>query len=232
MKEPILIVSCEHGGNDVPENYRPLFDSPGARADLRSHRGYDPGSLLAAKFCAEQFRAPLIFSTVTRLLVDLNRSSDNPELFSKYSDRLDPVSKHQLLAEQYTPFRQQVFGLVRDGIQSKDRVIHLSIHTFTPRLRGTRRAVDIGLLFDPDREHETLICRPWCEAIRNRLPRVRVRLNEPYPGIADGLTTWLRTRFADWQYAGIEVEISNTLAKKSTASQNYLLRSLVETIRY
>jgi hypothetical protein len=35
-----------------------------------------------------------------------------------------------------------------------------------------------------------------------------VRRNYPYVGYSDGLTTYLRTRFDDRQYSGIELEIN------------------------
>src|SRR5436305_13375521 len=38
-----LLITCEHGGNAVPERYRGAF--AGAARALASHRGYDPGAL-------------------------------------------------------------------------------------------------------------------------------------------------------------------------------------------
>ena len=75
-----FIITCEHGGNRIPAPYRRLFR--GQRALLDSHRGYDPGSLVMAKALASAFGAPLVASTVSRLLIDLNRSIGHPQLFS------------------------------------------------------------------------------------------------------------------------------------------------------
>ena len=44
------LVTCEHGGNDIPPRYAPLFR--GRRALLASHRGYDPGALVTARALA------------------------------------------------------------------------------------------------------------------------------------------------------------------------------------
>ena len=62
-----LLVTCEHGGNRVPKRYRRLF--AGWESVLASHRGYDPGALTLARELARAFDAPLVASTVTRLLV-------------------------------------------------------------------------------------------------------------------------------------------------------------------
>ena len=76
-----FIITCEHGGNRIPAPYRRLFREQSALLD--SHRGYDPGSLVMAKALASAYRAPLVASTVSRLLIDLNRSIGNPQLFRR-----------------------------------------------------------------------------------------------------------------------------------------------------
>ena len=72
-----FLITCEHGGNRVPAPYRRLFR--GRRALLDSHRGYDPGALVMARALAAAFTAPLVTSTVSRLLIDLNRSTGHPQ---------------------------------------------------------------------------------------------------------------------------------------------------------
>ena len=82
MAKPIsLLITCEHGGNRIPPRYRPLFR--GFEALLQTHRGFDPGALTMARELAKAFKAPLFVSTVSRLLVDLNRSIGHPRLYSE-----------------------------------------------------------------------------------------------------------------------------------------------------
>jgi predicted N-formylglutamate amidohydrolase len=52
-----LVISCEHGGNRIPEPYRDLFRP--YRASLHSHRGFDAGSLPMARALASGFRCTL-----------------------------------------------------------------------------------------------------------------------------------------------------------------------------
>ena len=89
-----FIISCEHGGNQIPPSYRRLF--PGQRDLLDSHRGHDPGSLVMATALADAFRAPLAASTTSRLLVDLNRSIAHPQLFSAATRAAPPRPGHRL----------------------------------------------------------------------------------------------------------------------------------------
>ena len=81
MPEPTrILISCEHGGNRAPPPYRALF--AGEEGRLATHRGYDIGILPFARVLARELAAPLHAATVTRLLVDLNRSQRSPSLFS------------------------------------------------------------------------------------------------------------------------------------------------------
>jgi predicted N-formylglutamate amidohydrolase len=70
------------------------------------------------------------------------------------------------------------------------------------------RKVGIGLLFDPDRSSEAALCENLLAQLQVRLPAMRIVFNEPYKGIDDGLTTYLRTVFPDDRYSGIEIEIN------------------------
>ena len=75
-----FLVTCEHGGNRIPSSLQPLFR--GYRALLATHRGFDPGALVMARQLATAFAAPLVTSTTSRLVVDLNRSIGHPRLYS------------------------------------------------------------------------------------------------------------------------------------------------------
>lgn len=213
-----VLVTCEHGGNDVPQKYQSLFDRGGA-ADLNSHRGWDPGALVAARLFAKELDSPLLHGSVTRLLVDLNRSEFNPDLFSKYSNRLDEDARNELLEQYYRPYRRTVCQHVGRRIGEGMTCLHVSVHTFTPRYRGQRRDVRVGILFDPKRPAESAFATRWCKRLAASLPHVCVRENQPYLGTDDGLTTELRRVHSADQYIGIEIEIANSFAKRTSSHQ-------------
>ena len=73
-----LLITCEHGGNRIPREFAGLF--PKSRAE--SHFGWDIGALELARRFATRLRAPLIACTISRLLVDQNRSESNPAIWS------------------------------------------------------------------------------------------------------------------------------------------------------
>jgi len=220
-----LLITCEHGGNRVPRRYRRVFARAG-RA-LASHEGYDPGALQMARDFARRLRAPLYYSTTTRLLVELNASLWHPRSFSRYSRRLSTRLKNDAVERYYLPYRAAVREHVARALRRGRRVVHVSCHTFTPRLRGEVRRADVGLLFDPAHGSEATYCSTWAAALK--AAGLHVRRNYPYRGRDDGLTTDLRARFGG-RYCGIELEVNQRFPKGDRGRWNALRRLLVETL--
>lgn len=201
-----FLVTCEHGGNRIPLPYRDLFT--GYEALLRTHRGYDTGALRVARELAAALDAPLIASVTSRLLIDLNRSRGHPRLYSEATRGSATGRRHAIFEQHYLPYRAAVETQVMQAIDEGALVIHVSCHSFTPELDGKLRNTDIGLLYDPARQAEADLCRRWREAIRTRHAGLKVRMNYPYTGTADGLTTALRRRFPAQCYLGVELELN------------------------
>lgn len=223
MKIRTWLLSCEHGGKRVPPAYRHLFATARARRALAGHRGYDVGALDLATELAARLRVPLFAGEVTRLLVDLNRSSGHPHLFSEFSSRLDPERRRDVVARHYLPHRDRIAQAI-DAAEAGP-VCHVAVHSFSATWRGEKRRADVGLLYDPARPLERALCGEWRSLLLRAAPGLRVRRNYPYRGVADGLTTALRRRFPDPRYAGIELEVNQALLLRGPQR-----RRIVETI--
>jgi predicted N-formylglutamate amidohydrolase len=202
----VFLVTCEHGGNEIPREFARLFRGRGRLLD--SHRGYDRGALATARDLARALRAPLIASTVSRLLVELNRSPGRHFRSSPVMRNAPAELRERICRRYYVPYRQKVESFVSRARDAGLRVIHVSSHTFTPVLRGNVRRADVGLLYDPRRRGERLLCERWRRSLRARRPGWIVRRNYPYLGRSDGLTSYLRRRFDDRHYLGIELEVN------------------------
>ncbi|MBZ0171769.1 MAG: N-formylglutamate amidohydrolase [Phycisphaerales bacterium] len=189
----------------MPPPYAAIFS--GAEAALESHRGYDIGALGVAHRMASRLARPIIFSTVTRLLIDLNRSLDHPDLFSQYALRLHDEDRTRVIDALYTPYRESVSRVIESAITAGHRVLHVGVHSCTDELDGARRDLDISFLFDPSRLSELAICERWRAQLLNAVGDIRSPFNEPYLGTDDGLTTTLRSHFPVASYAGIEIEV-------------------------
>jgi len=200
------ILTCEHAGNDIPAEYEWLFK--GKEEALVSHKAIDFGALRLAKHLATKTGLPLFYTTVSRLLVEANRSMHNEELFSEYSKQLAAPEKQKILGQYYYPHRNEAEQKIQTEIAAGNQVFHLAIHTFTPAMNGEVRPAEIGILFDPERALEVAFAEQLKTKLLAENPDRKVLYNSPYPGTADGFPTYLRKKFSKDQYAGFEMEIN------------------------
>jgi len=226
-----LVVTCEHGGNEVPARYTSLFRGRSQKKLLASHRGYDPGALQLARRIARAFGAPLLYCRVTRLVVEVNRSPHHRSLFSQITRRLPDEEKQAILDRYYTPHRSQVCQTVAEIVARGCAALHVGVHSFTPVLDGITRTADLGLLYDPARPPERDLCHRWGRALRRAAPALTVRMNYPYRGASDGLTTSLRRLFAPERYLGVELEVNQRLLIRGHRWPPALERAVVESLR-
>lgn len=206
--------------------YRALFSNAGQT--LATHRGYDIGAQEIARCLARARAAPLFVGRTTRLLVDLNRSLHHPRVFSEYTRALAPAAKQDILARYYHSYRESVTEAIGALVNAGHRVLHLSVHSFTPRLGVHERRADIALLYDPKRAGERVLCDAWKRAL-GAAGDLQVRRNYPYRGDSDGFTTALRRRFDDSCYAGIELETNQRHTADPTA-RRHLAGCIIATL--
>jgi len=223
----VPLITCEHGGNRVPVHYGALFAR--RRRVLTTHRAYDRGALELARRFAARLEAPRVTATTTRLLIDLNRSPGHPHLFSEITAALESAARRAIFRRYWTAYRRRVQSLIDPIVTGEGRVLHLSVHTFTPVLDGSPRRVDVGLLYDPSRPLERRFCQAWQKTLRLRRSDLRIRRNYPYRGTSDGLTSWLRDRHEPERYAGIELEVNQRWHRDGGSRWRRLQRDLVET---
>ncbi|MUP45747.1 N-formylglutamate amidohydrolase [Gramella sp. BOM4] len=206
-----LVLTCEHTFPDIPQTYRILFRDN--KKVLKTHEAYDPGA-----FDLFTQLKPLAdfseYQIIGRLLVEVNRSVSHPALFSRFSNVLEKQQKKDLLEAYYYPYRFKVEKEIGQFLTKEDPVLHLSVHTFTPILRGEVRNCDIGILYDPSRKLEKAYAQSIKNGILKENPNLKVRFNYPYLGKADGFTTYLRKKFPA-NYSGIELELNQKWVKKN-----------------
>jgi predicted N-formylglutamate amidohydrolase len=198
-----FVLTCEHGGNDIPETYKKRFPNDKV---LKTHRGYDIGALDLF-----QYLKPLsdvsFYSTTSRLFVELNRSLHHKMLFSELTKNLSKIEKDNIIKDYYLPYRFRVEDKIRNYVNRSEEVLHLSIHSFTPQLNGKTRNCDIGLLYDSQQNKEQEFCKNLKSILLKHNPNINVRFNYPYLGKSDGFTTFLRKQFPK-NYIGIEIEVN------------------------
>ncbi len=218
-----VLISAEHASRAVPELWRPLF--AGREAVLETHRAWDPGTALFSRALAERVDAPRLAGRVTRLLVDLNRSMGHPRHFSEFSRDLKPAQKAQLIERYWRPHWQAYRAAIE---RHPGQTLHIACHSFTPVLDGRLRRTDIGLLYDPSRVPERAFCRGLARRLRERLPALRVRMNDPYRGSSNGLGQQHRRRYGPERLVTVELEINQALLGRRDWAD--LREGLLETL--
>lgn len=206
-----LVLTCEHGGNKIPIKYLPLFAD--AQEALNSHRGLDLGALdlyhhLSGLACFRQA------NTISRLLIEINRSPYHRNLFSEFTKVLSHKEKRELIETFYFAYRYEVEKKISELIGKGEEVLHLSVHSFTPVWNGKSRNTDLGLLYDPSKAREKDFCKNFKQQLLRQSPSLKIRYNYPYLGIADGFTTYLRERFPN-NYSGIELEVNQKFTSQN-----------------
>lgn len=228
-----IIISCEHASNAIPASFQELFKSHVHL--LQSHRAYDIGALeVYEAFCSAIKPDYAIKGEYSRLLVELNRSLHHQHLFSSITKSLSKNEKEEILKTHYFPYRKDIEAQVASFLNKSNRVVHLSIHSFTPELNGVKRNADLAFLYDPGSLDEKDFCLKWKSGLMKKIPEIRIRMNYPYRGTMDGLTTHLRRVFPK-NYLGIELEINNSLlpSKQWDKWQAELIKCFTElTISY
>ena len=217
VKKNVVVVTCEHAGYRVPEELVDVIPVAKRRV-LSTHEGWDIGALQIAQKLAADFSAPLFFSDISRLVCDLNRTARLTGPFARnIKPFLEKMPADELLGRYYWPYRMKVEEILNTMIKEHGTVLHLSIHSFTPKLKGEVRNADIGILYDPHRGLE----KDFAARLKESMQQVnldhsqngaslfyRVRMNYPYMGTDDGFTTYLRTIFDEANYVGVEIEFN------------------------
>ncbi|WP_055442835.1 N-formylglutamate amidohydrolase [Lacinutrix himadriensis] len=199
-----LILTCEHGGNKIPKPYPSYFDNHATI--LNSHRGYDLGALNLFNHLKSlaHFSA---FSETSRLLIELNRSLHHKNLFSEVSKSLSENEKEEIISRYYLEYRDEVETVIKKYLKTSKKVVHLSVHSFTPVLNSVTRKCDIGLLYDSRNASEKGFCKQLKKEILKIDNTLNVRYNYPYLGKADGFTSYLRKQ-CNKNYIGVELEVN------------------------
>ena len=135
---------------------------------------------------ANAFDAPAILGVYSRLLVDLNRGADDPTLVMKLSDGaiipgnakadFDEIAKR--IANFYRPYHDAIEAQIAHARKSNIAPVIVSIHSFTPEWRGTKRPWQIGVLWD---RKDGRLARPLMDELR-READLTVGDNQPYSG--------------------------------------------------
>ena len=179
---PVLLLA-DHASNALPKALDNLGLGP---EPLGRHIAYDIGLAWLTRRLSELLQAPAILHGYSRLLIDPNRPLDDPTSICSISDgqvvpgnrSIGPDAAADRADAVFHPYHAAVEGLLRGcGAQGTVPAL-ISLHSFTPSLKGFPRPWHVGVLWaEDDRVPVPLMDR------LARDPSLCVGDNQPYSGM-------------------------------------------------
>ena len=177
---PVLLL-CDHASNFMPRAFGGLgLDE----AQLARHIALDIGAAEVTRDLARRLGAPAMLSRFSRLIVDPNRIVDDPTLIPQIADGtvvpgnrdLSPAARDERIAAFHAPYHAAIEAKLDAMIARGPLPAIISMHSFTPVMRGFERPWQIGILWNRDPR------LPLPVMARLRAEGLTVGDNEPYSG--------------------------------------------------
>lgn len=186
-KSPFAIV-VDHASNRIPPRWGDLGLPPSERV---RHIAWDPGALAVSMRLIGLLDAPVVHSTVSRLVIDCNRDTDAPDLVPRVSEvteipgnaSVSPTDLQWRIASAHTPFHDAIDRLLDARKAEGLETILVCMHSFTPTYKGKSRPWPIGLIHAHD-ERYTAALR---DALSADAPDLNIGWNQPYSAL-NGVT--------------------------------------------
>ena len=193
-----LVCVADHASNFVPEDIE--LGIP--RELLDTHIAVDIGVNGVAARMARRHNIPAHMALVSRLVVDMHREEDHPNVVPTESDgHLIPgnigANVEARLDQYYRPYH----SALEKWLDEAQAGLIISLHSFTPKLEttGEERPWEVGLLYNEDDRAARHAIRLFGEAGLN------VGDNEPYSGTELNATMNRHAEAHGRYYCAIEV---------------------------
>ncbi len=176
-----LIITCEHGGAQIPEEYNSLGVSA---SNLDTHIARDKGAREVSRLLAQKLGCYAITGKYSRLLIDLNRRTNEADLIVATSDKtdipanlkIDETEKCKRLEKYYYPYYEAIEKQVAHIKSLGKKPVFFSVHSFTPQLKGgSYRPWNAGILW----HKPSALAQFVYEKLQNRADK-KVGANVPY----------------------------------------------------
>ena len=219
------LLVCEHASHHIPPHFKQL----GMSHDLlKSHIAWDPGAFAVAKYLSQLLAAPLVASSVSRLVYDCNRPPEAVDAIPEKSEifdipgnkGLDTKQRNLRITQVYEPFKRCLANTI---MQLPDLRTLVTIHSFTPIYKGIQRTLELGLLHSSD---SRLVDAMLSHAQQHTT--LNVARNQPY-GPEHGVMHTLQLHALPHNLFNVMIEIRNDViaTPKQQHSMAHTLASLL-----
>jgi predicted N-formylglutamate amidohydrolase len=155
-----------------------------AEAETRRHIAWDIGVCALGTMLATRLDATFIHQRYSRLVIDCNRRPGAPDSIPPVSDgtaiapnaALGPAGAAARVAAIHTPYHEAIAAEIGRRSAAGQETILVSLHSFTPRMKGLDRPWQVGILHNAG---DNRFARAMLAAFAAD-PALTVGDNEPY----------------------------------------------------
>lgn len=179
-RAPVLL-TCDHASHAIPAALAKLGLTDVA---ITQHIGWDIGAAAVTRRLAPLLDAPAVLAGFSRLVIDCNRAPHDASSIAPESDGvaipgnrdLDDAARQARRLALFEPYHAAIdMELARRSANGIAPAV-ISMHSFTPRMKGFARPWHVGVLWDEDGR----IALPLLDALRTELDPALVGDNQPY----------------------------------------------------
>lgn len=218
-----VVLLCDHASNNIPAQFHDLGLKPD---DLARHIAWDPGALEVATAMSARLDAPVVYSTVSRLVIDCNRPLHSDRLIVTESDgthvpgnrQLDETARSRRIEAFYRPFHAAVDELLDHRAGAGRDTALVAIHSFNPVYGGVARPWHVGVIFGADRR----LADPVLAGLRAEA-NIVVGENQPYSP-ADQVFWTLETHGEARGFMTVMIELRNDIIATKYAQARWAER--------
>ncbi|QCE33909.1 N-formylglutamate amidohydrolase [Acetobacteraceae bacterium] len=181
--ESLFMFVSDHAGCNFPNHLNGL-NLP--KEEQERHITYDIGIKRFGRELSNRLDATLIEQHFSRLVIDCNRKPEREDCIPKISDgtvilgnqNMDIESRKWRYDNIFMPYQAQISKTLLERLEKKKETIFVSLHSFTPQLRGSSfiRPWEVGLLF----HHDTETSKRFKQILSEKSPNLCIGENEPY----------------------------------------------------
>ncbi|MDX7953778.1 N-formylglutamate amidohydrolase [Lichenihabitans sp. Uapishka_5] len=222
-----LLLLCDHASNRLPARYGDLGLD---RAQFERHIAYDIGAETVTRTMAAILKAPALMTTFSRLLIDPNRGCRDPTLVMRISDgaivpgnaAIGTAEVEERTARFWQPYRDRIDATLDAMLATGRPPAVVSIHSFTPSMKGVRRPWHVGLLWDDDPRLALPLAKGLADQPSLQPAAERIGDNEPYDGALPGDTIDIHATRRG--LANVLIEVRQDLIGDDASASNWGVR--------
>jgi predicted N-formylglutamate amidohydrolase len=209
-----IVLMCDHASADIPAEY----DNLGLPDEVfGQHVAIDIGARDMTLELSRRMDAVAIIANFSRLLIDPNRSPEQPGFVPERSDGIEIPGNQNLSAGEishrrrhfYEPFHDTVSNQLDKVLARGQTPIVIGVHSYTPIMQGAGRPWEVGLLWNRDPR----LAMPILDFLR-RDPQLTVGDNQPYSGKILGHS--MDEHGGRHGYANMVIEVRQDLVSSQT----------------